>query len=616
MKKQLLLVLAFGICAFSILPAQSSVKELLKQAQADYDEGNLEAAFKACEKVLFEDSENVDAYVLRGSIYAFFNMQREALNDLNYAIRQGTKNAEAYMSRGYVYQTDGNEAMAEKDFSMAISLDKKSEAPYRMRGRLRIQEGHIEQGFEDLDKAVKLEPTKPLAYYTKGYSYFELGDYARAIENLNRAMELKYNHPKRIYNYLGHCARAMNKPEAALGYYQKALEEDSAYATAWVSIGKLKYDTLDYEGALADMERALLIDSLHIDAHSNKAYCLFRLDRIMEAMAILDESISRRRFNVNDYGTRGACKMKLGQFEGAIMDYSKLLLRSEEPEAYLQRSRAYAATGQYDKALRDAGKAVEMLPDDFEAGINQAICLFHAGRFEELLTKSIALVQNFPDAGLGYYYLAIAEERLDQKEKALVHYTQSLQKGIPDSVNAYLIRGNCKKSMGMTEGYERDLDSAFAIPLRSREGCVSKGYFLNEAGRYAQSLALNDSLIAIDSSFAYSFNNRGFAKYKLGQYEAAIKDFNKSIALKNDYYHWPPRNRGLAKMALGRYQEAVDDFTLSLSYVPDYVEALNDRGEAWEKLGEKEKAITDYEAALKVKPDFEAAQRNLERLKQ
>ena len=49
--------------------------------------------------------------------------------------------------------------------------------------------------------------------------------------------------------------------------------------------------------------------------------------------------------------------------------------------------------------------------------------------------------------------------------------------------------------------------------------------------------------------YALVYNNRGVAKHKLGQYDAAITDYDTAIRLKPDYA-LASKNRGLAKRKL------------------------------------------------------------------
>jgi len=65
--------------------------------------------------------------------------------------------------------------------------------------------------------------------------------------------------------------------------------------------------------------------------------------------------------------------------------------------------------------------------------------------------------------------------------------------------------------------------------------------------------------IRIDIEYAGTYNNRGVAYYMKGEYDRAIRDYNKAIESN-----------------------------------PDYAKAYNGRGVAYEKKGEHDRAIKDY----------------------
>ena len=104
------------------------------------------------------------------------------------------------------------------------------------------------------------------------------------------------------------------------------------------------------------------------------------------------------------------------------------------------------------------------------------------------------------------------------------------------------------------------------------------------------------------------------AKGKLGQYAAAIADFDTAIRLKPDdaaaYY-----NRGVVKGKLRQYIAAIADFDTAIRLKPDDAAAYYNRGYAKGKLGQYFAAIADSDTAIRhalwrtreAKRDFQTA---------
>ncbi len=99
---------------------------------------------------------------------------------------------------------------------------------------------------------------------------------------------------------------------------------------------------------------------------------------------------------------------------------------------------------------------------------------------------------------------------------------------------------------------------------------------------------------------------RGNAKADLGQYLAAISDFDKAIQLKPDAVN-AYINRGLAKAALGQHIGAISDYDKAIQLKPDHAEAYNNQGNAKAALGQYFAAISDYDKAIQLKPDYASA---------
>ena len=96
---------------------------------------------------------------------------------------------------------------------------------------------------------------------------------------------------------------------------------------------------------------------------------------------------------------------------------------------------------------------------------------------------------------------------------------------------------------------------------------------------------------------------RGYTKYRLDQYQAAIADYDAAISLKPDFasaYYF----RGTAKRSLGDYKAAVEDYGTAIDLRKDFAFAYYFRGTIRGDLGEHFIAIQDYNKAIDAKPDY------------
>ncbi len=110
--------------------------------------------------------------------------------------------------------------------------------------------------------------------------------------------------------------------------------------------------------------------------------------------------------------------------------------------------------------------------------------------------------------------------------------------------------------------------------------------------------------------------NRAGSFHKLRDYPSVISDASAHIELADReggvsvhptaYYL-----RGAAQMELGEIDAAISDFDKTISIDPKYVPAYADRAVAYEQKGGEAKAIEDFKSALAIYPEFVQANFNL-----
>ncbi len=109
------------------------------------------------------------------------------------------------------------------------------------------------------------------------------------------------------------------------------------------------------------------------------------------------------------------------------------------------------------------------------------------------------------------------------------------------------------------------------------------------------------------------YQNRANANFVMGEYDAAITDYNKAIELNQKepsiYF-----SRGLAHFNKQSYTLAIADFDKVIELDPKEAMAYFKRGNALEKTSNFEKALSDYQKAVELDPENEPAKAAFMRL--
>jgi lipoprotein NlpI len=112
---------------------------------------------------------------------------------------------------------------------------------------------------------------------------------------------------------------------------------------------------------------------------------------------------------------------------------------------------------------------------------------------------------------------------------------------------------------------------------------------------------------------ASAFTSAGVSHLQKGDYDQAIRDFDRAIALQPGLVvAW--RNRGLAHKGKGDYDRALADYEQALVFAPTDARIYNERGLAYAGMSDFPNAIADFNRAIALKPDQEAAIKNRGRI--
>ena len=234
----------------------------------------------------------------------------------------------------------------------------------------------------------------------------------------------------------------------------------------------------------------------------------------------------------------------------------------------------------------------------------------------------IGLVASLVVAGLGF--LGVKDETISIREKTIEEAVaeiaelrrerDKLKKSLEDPVASVIDRaiataGRLQRQGKTEEAIEQWRAIATVVgeenPQLQARAWFSIGYLLGE-GEEADWEAGMDAYtraIELNPAMAAAYTNRGNAKQKLGQAQAALADYDRAIEL-NPAYALAYNNRGHAKNELGQAQAALADLNRSIELDPAYALAYTNRGNAKQKLGQYQAALADYDRAIKLNPAY------------
>ena len=199
----------------------------------------------------------------------------------------------------------------------------------------------------------------------------------------------------------------------------------------------------------------------------------------------------------------------------------------------------------------------------------KSLALYNTNKAQALTAISASIAAVLPSERKSYYYLWVRQStifsRLKQSDNAL------------NSIN-------------------------MAIGLEPNDLTIynEKAIILLDQKQYAQAIAIYDRSIARQAE-AYLYLNRGVARAKLGQSQAALADYDRSIAI-SPQFGSAYVIRGFFKYELGQFSAAIADYSQSIILDPQNASTYALRGGAKFQLRQLKAAVIDLDRAIAIDP--------------
>ena len=163
------------------------------------------------------------------------------------------------------------------------------------------------------------------------------------------------------------------------------------------------------------------------------------------------------------YFIRGCEKAELGDYNGAIADYTQAIrLNPDYALAYYSRGIAKSRLEKHYAAIADYDMAIRLKPDDASAYVGRGNAKADLGQHFAAIADYDMAIRLKPDFAFAYYSRGIAKSSLGQHYAAIADYNTAIRLK-PDDASAYYIRGIAKARLGQYGKAKLDLRSAWNL---------------------------------------------------------------------------------------------------------------------------------------------------------
>lgn len=168
---------------------------------------------------------------------------------------------------------------------------------------------------------------------------------------------------------------------------------------------------------------------------------------------------------------------------------------------------------------------------------------------------------------------------------------------------ALIRRGHALLDDGQIEAGNADANLAVRAAAKNSDAHALLGRALRDAGDYDAALKSFDRAIALDNDNATAFFYRAQLHYWRDENELALEDIGQSVAIDDanlDFRYW----RGVISDESGDHETALKDFSWVIQNDPQNPEYLDSRAWTYFTLGRFPEALGDIDKALALAPDM------------
>ncbi len=385
--------------------------------------------------------------------------------------------------------------------------------------------------YHRLTKKAKPAPGSPQAkaenFLSRGKAYYDDFENDPAIDAFSKSIEFNPKFAEAYYNR-ALTYRRKGDTDTAIADYSSAIEYDPEYTEAYFNRADAYISKLNFDAAISDLTAA-------INLHPNGIAVIFtdKGTSYVNKMDIDPSVVIQKNGLARILTLRGGVFYLIGDMAAAMNDLDRAIVADPEyAGAYTRRGRTYLELKNFDAAIRDCEKALEI---EVTSGAAQKCRTEASDAKAKFMARIIELsnpVRETPDDHTGYFYRGNVYLEYRDLENAIADYDRALELN-PKSAFAFSNRGMAYFHKGDFDRAIQDQTSAIALNPAFADAIAKRGLAFQAKGDIDAAIAEFSKAIDANAKFGDAYLKRGQAYILKGDMEAALSDLTKYIEVFN-----------------------------------------------------------------------------------
>ena len=450
--------------------------------------------------------------------------EQNRIAELTAKIQQAPGEIENYRRRAEIYLELEQPAKAFADYDRILQLDSGDDQTRRLRASGFVKTKQFDRALADYSFLIERAPDNASLHRTRGEIYLETKQFQRAVADFsevirrlpgNLAEVVKgargnweiYQLRARAYEALGDSPKAVAdrirvgeiywaESESSIRDVTERMKSNPQSADLYRERGLLRARRQQHESAIADFARAIALapnDSFNYAFRAASYRSIGNREKARAdeqqsdelrfapaaakktSRAELSDEIRKQPRSAELYARRGNFYFAAQQFEAAISDYSRALELSPLSATVLnRRAESFAALKRYDEAISDYTKLLtfydRMMAANSLIGASVKAVYYarrgdaylQANRFDQAIADFTRIAESLPDYANAYRLRAPVFAKAKRYNEAIDDYTKLISLD-PSDAAAYQNRAAAREQAGESAAAAADRQIAAAL---------------------------------------------------------------------------------------------------------------------------------------------------------
>lgn len=289
-------------------------------------------------------------------------------------------------------------------------------------------------------------------------------------------------------------------------------------------------------------------------------------------------------------------------YDRAVEDGERLLIQNpDDPQLLLRLGTAYYRLERLDEASKAYSQAIELDSELAEAYYSRSVIHTDRGDFESAIRDASDAIHIDPTNARAYNNRGLAYMKMSYFDRATKDFKKALELDDRLAV-AYFNRGIVNNALGNFESADEDFKTAYLLGYRLTDLWVSWGNALLGLQRFNDAVDKLSHAVLYDTDLATAYAKRGYAYMQMGasfDYQART-DLNTAIELSSDILV-AYTNLGLLETRDNNFEAAISNYQKALALNEDHYQTRYNLALAYLKQGNPDEARKAFEEIVASK---------------